>query len=578
MRLGRTRLEGKYLAIRHFYTERHWSINWMCRQLGVSHAAYYKWLHRAVPVQESENIKLAELIREYDDRFGHILGYRRMTLWINHFNSTHYKVKRVHRIMKSLGIHAVIRRKKKQYEPSTPETVAENKLKRDFHADKPNKKWSTDVTEFKIPGVKKKLYLSAILDLYDRTPVSYVVSTRNNNALVFTYAILVLVTCNIFEDRKFALIMAISYNIMNILTVVYHIATAGTTNEYIVTTEIQILLMMMCGYFNIVVSKTGMIISKEKMALLDQERQHATDLLAQVLSVSAEMTESIGSLNEKMQQLGESVVQTCGAMDEVRQGSNETAQSIQSQLIMTEKIQGRIEEVSQTSTMIGNSVEKTKTAVGKGADNMENLEKQVEQLEQAGGYALQRLNELDEYTKQMQSITELINSVVDQTGLLSLNASIEAARAGEAGRGFAVVASEISTLASQTQEATKNIDALISDFTDKLQDVSEAVRSFADGTKQQYTAAQETVQSFGQIEKDTTQIEQQVSQMASAISSLTEANHSIVESVQNISAITEEVSAHSNETYESSEKNAQIVEETGKIAAFLQDRANALKQ
>ena len=80
------------------------------------------------------------------------------------------------------------------------------------------------------------------------------------------------------------------------------------------------------------------------MALLDQEKQHATDLLAQVLSVSAEMTESIGSLNEKMQQLGESVVQTCGAMDEVRQGSNETAQSIQSQLSMTEKIQGRIEE------------------------------------------------------------------------------------------------------------------------------------------------------------------------------------------------------------------------------------------
>lgn len=336
--------------------------------------------------------------------------------------------------------------------------------------------------------------------------------------------------------------------------------------------------MMMCGYFNIVVSKTGMIISKEKMALLDQEKQHATDLLAQVLSVSAEMTESIGSLNEKMQQLGESVVQTCGAMDEVRQGSNETAQSIQSQLSMTEKIQGRIEEVSQTSTMIGNSVAETKTAVGKGADNMENLEKQVEQLEQAGGHALQRLNELDEYTKQMQSITELINSVADQTGLLSLNASIEASRAGEAGRGFAVVASEISTLASQTQEATKNIDALISDITDKLQDVSEAVRSFADGTKQQYTVAQETVQSFGQIEKDTTQIEQQVSQMASAISSLTEANHSIVESVQNISAITEEVSAHSNETYESSEKNAQIVEETGKIAAFLQDRANALKQ
>ena len=43
-----------------------------------------------VSQQEAENIKLAELIKEYDERFGHILGYRRMTLWINHFNHTSY--------------------------------------------------------------------------------------------------------------------------------------------------------------------------------------------------------------------------------------------------------------------------------------------------------------------------------------------------------------------------------------------------------------------------------------------------------------------------------------------------------
>lgn len=63
--------------------------------------------------------------------------------------------------------------------------TAENKLKRDFNATAPNQKWSTDVTEFKIPGEKKKLYLSAILDLYDRYPVSYVISCRNDNRLVF---------------------------------------------------------------------------------------------------------------------------------------------------------------------------------------------------------------------------------------------------------------------------------------------------------------------------------------------------------------------------------------------------------
>ena len=76
----------------------------MCQQLKITRAAYYKWLHREIPDYELENIKLAELIKEYDERFNHILGYRRMTSWINHFNHTNYKKKRVHRIMKKLGI------------------------------------------------------------------------------------------------------------------------------------------------------------------------------------------------------------------------------------------------------------------------------------------------------------------------------------------------------------------------------------------------------------------------------------------------------------------------------------------
>ena len=157
----------------------------MCKQLEISRAAYYKWLHRETPKYEQENIELGNLIKEYDERFNHILGYRRMTSWINHFNHTNYSKKRVHRIMKKLGIHSVIRKKKKKYASSTPETTAENKLNRDFYAAEPNEKWVTDVTEFKIPGDTKKLYLSAILDLYDRYPVSYVISTRNDNSLVF---------------------------------------------------------------------------------------------------------------------------------------------------------------------------------------------------------------------------------------------------------------------------------------------------------------------------------------------------------------------------------------------------------
>ena len=68
-----------------------------------------------------------------------------------------------------------------------PQHIAENILNREFHADAPNEKWLTDVTEFKyyINGKKQKIYLSAILDLYDRRIVSYVINDSNNNSLVF---------------------------------------------------------------------------------------------------------------------------------------------------------------------------------------------------------------------------------------------------------------------------------------------------------------------------------------------------------------------------------------------------------
>jgi transposase InsO family protein len=157
----------------------------MCKQLEITRAAYYKWLNRELPEQELENIKLAELIKEYDERFCHTLGYRRMTSWINHFNHTNYSKNRIHRIMKKCCIHSVIRKKKKKYISSNPESIAENKLSRDFYANAPNQKWVTDVSEFKIPGKKKKLYLSVILDLYDRYPISYMLSSRNDSKLIF---------------------------------------------------------------------------------------------------------------------------------------------------------------------------------------------------------------------------------------------------------------------------------------------------------------------------------------------------------------------------------------------------------
>lgn len=107
-----------------------------------------------------------------------------MMLNMNRKFGQHFNHKRIYRLMKVAGIQSVIRRKKKQYKHSTPQHVAENVLNREFTAEKPNKKWVTDVTELKY-GQSKKAYLSAIRDLYDGSIVSYVLGHSNNNPLVF---------------------------------------------------------------------------------------------------------------------------------------------------------------------------------------------------------------------------------------------------------------------------------------------------------------------------------------------------------------------------------------------------------
>lgn len=113
-----------------------------------------------------------------------IYGYRRMNLNINRMFEQNFNHKRIYRLMKIAGIQSVIRRKKKTYKRSIPQHIAENVLNREFTAEKPNEKWVTDVTELKY-GSTKKAYLSAILDLYDGSIVSYVLGHSNNNSLVF---------------------------------------------------------------------------------------------------------------------------------------------------------------------------------------------------------------------------------------------------------------------------------------------------------------------------------------------------------------------------------------------------------
>ena len=188
-RLGEVDFSGtrnlpKYQVIEQLHQEQGWSVGQLCKAVGVSRAAYYKWKNRTESQKQSSDEQLASLVSEiYQSQHG-IPGYRQMKLILERRHGIKCNLKRVYRLMRVLGLRSVCRRKKHRRKQKAPaDYIAENTLNREFTACRPNEKWLTDVTEFQY-GDGHKAYLSAILDLYGRNIVAFSVSRKNDTALV----------------------------------------------------------------------------------------------------------------------------------------------------------------------------------------------------------------------------------------------------------------------------------------------------------------------------------------------------------------------------------------------------------
>lgn len=107
-------------------------------------------------------------------------GYRRVTLTLKHkgFNINHKKVLRIMREESLLCTKFKTRSRKYSSYKGQIGKVANNLVKRRFKASKPNELWLTDVTEFRIKGQEKKLYLSPILDIFNSEVISYTLSNH----------------------------------------------------------------------------------------------------------------------------------------------------------------------------------------------------------------------------------------------------------------------------------------------------------------------------------------------------------------------------------------------------------------
>ena len=154
----------------------------MCEFFGVSRAAYYAWVQRQE--QPNPDAERKQLIQEAYEKSHKSYGYRRITLWLRKHKGVCINHKAVLRLMNSMNIHSVARKRKIYKKVTELDTYHryENVLNREFSASQPNQKWVTDITY--IDTQQGWCYLSAIKDLYDGFIVAHGCDQNNSIGLV----------------------------------------------------------------------------------------------------------------------------------------------------------------------------------------------------------------------------------------------------------------------------------------------------------------------------------------------------------------------------------------------------------
>ena len=172
------RTSVKYLVIyRH---KEKYSISEMCRFFDVSRSGYYDYVKRMeLP---DRDLPLAEQIRTCQQEVKQTYGYRRVHIWLER-KGIYRNPKTILRIMQKYNLLSAVRRKRYQNYGDVLHRYP-NLLNRDFHADRPNQKWVTDISYIKTG--QGFLYLSVIRDLYDNSIVAYKTGTEQNINLVLS--------------------------------------------------------------------------------------------------------------------------------------------------------------------------------------------------------------------------------------------------------------------------------------------------------------------------------------------------------------------------------------------------------
>ncbi|OOM11336.1 methyl-accepting chemotaxis protein [Clostridium saccharobutylicum] len=304
--------------------------------------------------------------------------------------------------------------------------------------------------------------------------------------------------------------------------------------------------------------------------------ENISELMDSVVKSSKEVLETSSNLANMSEEVTASIGEVAKAIEEVSEGATNQSQNAQSGASEMNELSDGLDKINVNSNEIDELSNNTKDLGSKGLFMIDMLIEKSNKTKIATNEVNEIVQDMNESTKKINTISETIAEITEQTGLLSLNASIESARAGEAGKGFAVVAEEIRKLAEQSKNSTEEIKLIIASIQEKSDTAVKAIKSTESIVNEQDLAVGQTQIIFSEILDSISIMIDKVEEVKLSIVDINEKKQSTLMEIENISSISEETASASEEVTASTEEITAAMDKFVEYADGLQVLAERL--